>query len=118
MISKHAPPRRRIHWNGHRVIRPAEPLSGRVFRLRIARGLSVYDLAKLSGVYVGTIQRLESGKPVDKRELPPIAAALCAPLCHILCGEHDCTAKACVTQFGRTSRCQPDESHHTAGNHP
>ncbi|MEA2689842.1 MAG: hypothetical protein QOD51_2449, partial [Candidatus Eremiobacteraeota bacterium] len=64
MITKHPPSQRRVRWNGHRVIRPVEPLSARVFRLRIARGFSVYELADAPGVYAGTIRRLESGKPV------------------------------------------------------
>ena len=55
------PPRGRIRWNGHRVIKPVEPLSARVFRLRIARGLSIYDLAEFPNVDIGTIRCLEAG---------------------------------------------------------
>ena len=55
---------------------PVEPLSARIFRLRIARGYSIYDLAKAADVFAGTIQRLESGKPVDKCVMPALAAAL------------------------------------------
>jgi transcriptional regulator with XRE-family HTH domain len=73
-----------------------EPLSARIFRLRIARGLSVYELAEAPGVYVATIRRLESGKLIDKRELPPLAAALGVPLCRLLCGDHSCAKRACV----------------------
>ena len=106
-MTPHQPtPRRgRIRWNGHRVIKPVELLSARVFRLRIARGLSIYDLAEFPGVDVGTIRCLEAGKPVDKRNLPAVAAALGVPLCHLLCGEHDCAEKACVPadQLRRTS---------------
>ncbi|MDB5070260.1 MAG: hypothetical protein JWM87_1371 [Candidatus Eremiobacteraeota bacterium] len=96
MIIKHSPPRRRIRWNGHRRIRPVELLSARVFRLRIHLGYSVYELAEDSGVFVGTITRLEAGKPVDKRELPPLAAALHVPLCELLVGDHSCAERACV----------------------
>jgi transcriptional regulator with XRE-family HTH domain len=73
-----------------------EQLSARVFRLRIARGYSVDELAEDSGVFVGTIKRLESGKPVDKRELPALAATLGVPLCELLCGSHSCAERACV----------------------
>jgi transcriptional regulator with XRE-family HTH domain len=90
------PPRGRIRWNGHRVIKPVELLPARVLRLRIARGLSIYDLAEFPGVYVSTVRSLEAGKPVDKRDLAAVAAALGVPLCHLVCGEHDCTKKACV----------------------
>jgi transcriptional regulator with XRE-family HTH domain len=99
------PPRSRIRWNGHRVIKPVELLSARVFRLRIARGLSIYDLAEFSGVYVATIRCLETGKPVDKRAFLAVAAALGVPLCHLVCGDHDCAEKACLPadQLRRTS---------------
>jgi transcriptional regulator with XRE-family HTH domain len=81
MISvKLSPPYR----NGHRNYVLVEPLSARVFRLRIGLGYSVYELAEDSGVSVGTIKRLEAGKPVDKRELPALAAALRVPLCQLL----------------------------------
>jgi len=97
MTPHQGPPfRGRIRWNGHRVIKPVELLSARVFRLRIARGLSTYDLAEFPGVDVGTIRCLKAGKPVDKRALPAVATALGVPLCHLLCGEHDCAEKACV----------------------
>jgi transcriptional regulator with XRE-family HTH domain len=98
------PPRGRIRWNGHRVLKPVELLSARIFRLRIARGFSIHDLAEFPGVHVGTIRCLEAGKPVDKRDLPAIAAALGVPFCHLVCGEHDCADKACVppTQLRRT----------------
>lgn len=89
-------PRRRIRWNGHRVIKPVELLSARVFRLRIARGLSIYDLARSPGIDVRTIRGLEAGESVDKRHLPALAAALAVPLCHLVCGEHDCVETACV----------------------
>jgi transcriptional regulator with XRE-family HTH domain len=96
MITEQSPPRRRIRWNGQRRPRLVEPLSARVFRLRIALGYSVYELAEDSGVFVGTIKRLEAGKPVDKRELPPLAATLGVPLCQLLCGGHSCAERACV----------------------
>jgi transcriptional regulator with XRE-family HTH domain len=73
-----------------------EPLSARVFRLRIALGYSVYELAEASGIFADTIKRLESGEPIDKRELPRLAAALGVPLCRLLCGDHDCAERACV----------------------
>ena len=82
--------------NGHRTAVLVEPLSARVFRLRTALGYSVYELAEDSGVFVGTIKRLEAGKPVDKRELPALAAALGVPLCQLLCGRHSCAERACV----------------------
>ncbi len=94
MITKQSPPRRRIRWNGHRRSVLVEPLSARVFRLRIALGYSVYELAEDSGVFVGTIKRLEAGKPVDKRELSPLATALRVPLCELVCGHHDCVKRA------------------------
>ena len=67
-----------------------------MFRLRIAQGYSVYELASEAGVLSCTIQRLESGKPVDKRLLPAIADALRVPYCRLLCGEHSCAERACV----------------------
>ena len=97
MMQKHSPPSRRKHCNGiHRVV-PVEPLSARLFRLRIARGYSVYDLAREADVFAGTIQSLESSKPVDKRVLPLLAVALGVPLCRLVCGEHDCSKRACVS---------------------
>jgi DNA-binding XRE family transcriptional regulator len=83
MISKHRRP-------------PTEPLSARIFRLRTARGYSIYDLANAAGVFAGTLQRLESGKPADKRIMPAIATALDVPLCQLMCGEHSCRERACV----------------------
>jgi transcriptional regulator with XRE-family HTH domain len=73
-----------------------EPLSARVFRFRIARGYSVYELAKAADVLAATVQRLESGKPVDKRVMPALATALDVPLCRLMCGEHSCGERACV----------------------
>ncbi|HEV2736998.1 MAG TPA: helix-turn-helix transcriptional regulator [Candidatus Elarobacter sp.] len=70
--SSHCPKR----CNEHHRVAPVEPLSARIFRLRIARGYSVYELATAAGIFAGTIQRLESGKPVDKRVLPALATAL------------------------------------------
>jgi hypothetical protein len=96
MLEKHSPPRRRIRGNGHYKGPPVELLSARVFRLRIARGYSVYDLAAAAQLYAGTIKRLESGKPVDKRDFPAVAAALGVTLCYLVCGEHDCAKRACV----------------------
>ena len=92
IIVKQSPPYR----NGHRNPVLVEPLSARVFRLRIALGYSVYELAEDSGVFVGTIKRLEAGLPVDKRELPQLANTLGVPLCELLCGAHDCAERACV----------------------
>ena len=84
--------------NGHHRVAPVEPLSARVFRLRIARGYSVYELAMAAGILACTIQRLESGNPVDKRVLPAIATALDLPLCLLLCGDHSCAERACVAR--------------------
>ena len=78
---------------------PVESLSARIFRLRIARGYSIYELAKAADVFAGTIRRLESGKPVDKHLLPALAVALDVPLCRLVCGEHDCTERACVSPY-------------------
>jgi transcriptional regulator with XRE-family HTH domain len=76
---------------------PVEPLSARIFRLRIAQGYSIYELAEEAGVLACTIQRLEAGRTVNKRILPSIATALGLPLCRLICGEHDCTTRACVS---------------------
>jgi hypothetical protein len=95
MHEKHSPPPE-IRSNGHYRRPPVELLSARVFRLRIARGYSVYDLAAAAQMFAGTIMRLESGMPVDKRELPAVAAALGVTLCYLVCGEHDCAKRACV----------------------
>jgi transcriptional regulator with XRE-family HTH domain len=73
-----------------------EPLSARVFRLRIARGYSINELAQAADIWAGTVRRLESHKPVDKHVLPALAIALGVPLCRLVCGEHDCAARACV----------------------
>ena len=86
MISKHQRP-------------PVEPLSARIFRLRIARGYSIYELAKAADVFAGTLQRLESGKPVDKHVMSALAVALDIPLCQLVCGEHDCAERACVPPY-------------------
>lgn len=75
---------------------PMEPLSARLLRYRIARGYSASDLASAAGVWAGAIQRLESGRSVDKRTLAPLAAALGVPLCRLVCGEHSCAQRACV----------------------
>jgi transcriptional regulator with XRE-family HTH domain len=75
---------------------PVEPLPARIFRLRIARGYSIYDLATAADVHATTIRRLESGKPVDKRILPRLAIALGVPLCQLICGEHNCEERACA----------------------
>ena len=87
-------------WNGQRRKPPVEFLSARIFRLRIARGYSVYDLAMEAGIFAGTIKRLESGKPADKRVLPALARALGVPFCHLVCGEHSCAERACVRRDG------------------
>ena len=82
--------------NGHYKGAPAEPLSARIVRLRIARGYSIYELATAAGIFAGTFQRLESGKPADKRVLPAIATALGVPFCLLVCGDHSCIDRACV----------------------
>lgn len=93
--AKHSSPSPRQD-NGHRRTAPVEALSARIFRLRIACGYSVYDLAREAGLLPCMIQQLESGKPVDKRILPPLAAALGVPYCRLLCGDHDCVERACI----------------------
>jgi transcriptional regulator with XRE-family HTH domain len=96
MISKHSLPVHRKRSNDIHRVASVEPLSARVFRLHIARGYSVCELAQEAGIFAGTIQSLESGKTVDKRVLPVVAGALGVPLCRPLCGEHDCFKRACV----------------------
>jgi transcriptional regulator with XRE-family HTH domain len=81
--------------NGHRRTAPVEPLPARILRLRIARGYSVYELARAAGLLACTIQRLECGKPSDKRVLPALAAALGVPVCQLVCGDHSCAERAC-----------------------
>lgn len=81
--------------NGHHRNAPVEPLSARITRLRIARGYSVYELATTAGVFAGTIQRLESAKPADKQVLSALATALAVPVCHLVCGHHNCAERAC-----------------------
>ncbi len=83
-------------WNGHRRVAPVEQLSARIVRLRIARGYSVNELARAAGAFAGTIKRLESGKPADKRVLPELARALGVPVCRLVCGDHSCAERACV----------------------
>lgn len=70
-------------WNGHRRDAPVEPLSGRIGRLRIARGYSVYELATAAGVLACTIQSLESENSADKRMLAALATALGVPVCRL-----------------------------------
>ena len=82
--------------NGHHRPVLVEPLSSRLIRLRIARGYSVYELAAVAGIFAGTIKRLESGKPADKRVLPALAAILDVSVCLLVCGEHNCVKRACV----------------------
>ncbi len=96
MMTKHSPSPEPIRWNGHRRVAPIEALSARIFRLRIARGYNIYDLAREPGIFAGTIQQLESGKPADKRVLPTLAASLGVPLCHLVCGGHNCAARVCI----------------------
>lgn len=96
MIIKHSPPPPPKRCNGIHRRTPTEPLSARVFRLRIARGYSAYELGAAAGVLASPVLHLESGQPVDKRMLPYIAEALGVPLCRLVCGEHDCVARACV----------------------
>jgi DNA-binding XRE family transcriptional regulator len=83
-------------WNGQQRTAPVEALSARIFRLRIACGYSVYELATKAGILAHTIYRLESGRSVDKRCLPALACALSVPYCRLLCGEHSCSERACV----------------------
>jgi transcriptional regulator with XRE-family HTH domain len=97
MSPQHPPRRNPKQWNAQRRYPPVEALSARLFRFRIARGFSVYELAAHAGVFAGTIQRLESGQPADKRVLPALAKALGMPLCRLICGEHDCLERACVS---------------------
>jgi DNA-binding XRE family transcriptional regulator len=96
-------------YNGRRRVAPVEPLSARIRRLRIARGYSIYELATTAGVFAGTIQRLESGKPADKRVLPTLATALGVPLCQLVCGDHRCAGRACVPARNRQECRSPSD---------
>jgi DNA-binding XRE family transcriptional regulator len=96
MMFKRSSPAYPKPYNGHRRAAPVEALSARIRRLRIARGYSVYELATTACIFAGTIQRLESGKPADKRVLPALAIALGVPVCQLVCGNHSCTERACV----------------------
>jgi len=109
MIKKHLPQRSRRRCNGWHVRPPVEPLSDRVFRLRVACGYSIYELAELTGVLPCTIRCLEAGKAVDKRTLPALATALGVPHCHLVCGEHDCTERACIRLSQLPCRSMIDE---------
>jgi transcriptional regulator with XRE-family HTH domain len=86
----------RVRWNGQRRYKPFEPLSARIFRLRIARGYSAYELASAAGVFAGSVLALEAGAPADKRVLAYLAPVLGVPLCRLVCGEHDCKQRACT----------------------
>jgi transcriptional regulator with XRE-family HTH domain len=107
MIAKHASSRRPHKWNGQRRKPPVEALSARVFRLRIACGYSVYELAEAAAIPACTIQRLESGKAVDKRALPALTKALGVPYCRLLCGEHSCTERSCVQRACSSGDAEP-----------
>ena len=90
MISKQSRPSPARRSNGLRRTAPVETLPARIFRLRIARGYSIYELATAAGVLAYTIRRLESGKSIDKRVLPMLAMALGVPYCRLLWGDHSC----------------------------
>jgi hypothetical protein len=64
------------------------PHSTRLQRLRAGKG---------TDIFAGTIERLESGKPGDKRLLSAMATALGAPFCRLVCGDHSCTDRPCAT---------------------
>jgi len=82
--------------DGQRRSASVELLSARLFRLRIARGFSIYDLAAKADVSAPAVRRLEAGEPADKRILAALARALGVSLCHLLYGEHDCKQRACI----------------------
>jgi hypothetical protein len=46
--------------------------------------------------FAGTIERLESGKPGDKRVRSALATALGVPFCRLVCDDHSCADRACV----------------------
>jgi transcriptional regulator with XRE-family HTH domain len=96
MMFKHSSSPYLKPYNGQRRVAPVEPLSARIRRLRLARRYSVYELATTAGVFAGTIQRLELGKPADKRVLPALATALGVAVCQLVCGNHSCAERACV----------------------
>ena len=108
MMPKCRQSRRPKQRNGQRRVPPVELLSGRIFRLRIERGYSVYDLAIAAGVFAGTIKCLESDKPADKRVLPALARALYVPVCLLVCGEHNCVERACMPPRSRTTLISGD----------
>jgi ribosome-binding protein aMBF1 (putative translation factor) len=93
-LGSRSEPKRR---SGQRRSAPVELLQARVFRLRIAHGYSIYDLAAKAEVSAPAVRRLEAGEAVDKCILPALARALDVPLCRLVCGEHDCTERACIT---------------------
>ncbi len=101
MMSNRSPSPEPRRCNGHHRLAPVEPLSARIFRLRIARGYSINELATAAGILASTIQRLESGKSVDKRVLRALATALGVPLCQLACGEHSCVNRASWQPEGR-----------------
>jgi transcriptional regulator with XRE-family HTH domain len=96
MMFKRSPSSPQNRYNGHDRPSPVEPLSARIFRLRIGRGYSVYELATAAGIFAGTIKRLECGQLADKRVLPALARALGVPVCRLVCGDHSCADRACV----------------------
>ena len=96
MTTQHSGSTHPKRWNGQRRARPVEALSARILRLRIARGCSIYELAMEAGISACTIQRLESGKIVDKRALSALATALGLPLCRLICGDHSCAERGCA----------------------
>ena len=96
MMPERSPSSHAKRCNGHHRRALVEPLSSCLVRLRIAAGYSVYELAAAADVFAGTIKRLESGKPADKRVLSALATALGVPVCRLVCGEHSCIERACV----------------------
>ena len=96
MIARPSSCRHSKRWNIPRRIAPREAVSARVFRLRIARGYSIYELATAAGVFAPTIERLEAGEAAEKRVFSALATALGVPLCQLVCGAHNCMERACV----------------------
>jgi transcriptional regulator with XRE-family HTH domain len=104
MITRLSSSRHAKRRNAQRRVAPREALSARLFRFRIARGCSIYELATAARVFAPTIERLEAGEPADKRVLSALATALGVPLCQLVCGDHSCRERACVRAFSVSPR--------------
>lgn len=64
-----------------------EPISKRMKRIRLERGLSVRESAQLSGVPVSTYREWEEGRQIKGEPYEKIARALNIPLYELLTGK-------------------------------